>query len=138
LPKGCTRRAENNFSAQRYEFEQSLASISEQKSLTQKKFEELEIIIAEKDRELTRRHQNELKFKLPFEITGNEVEKAVKEYVENNSSIQDRVPNLERDDDGMFDKLKCLIEQELLKIEEKLQKKRDAFTGKSTANGYGV
>jgi hypothetical protein len=137
LPKGCTRRAENNFSAQRYEFEQSPASISEQQSLTQKKFEELEIIIAEKDRELTRRHQNELKFKLPFEITGNEVEKAVKEYVENNSSIQDRVPNLERDDHGMFDKLKCLIEQELLKIEEKLQKKRDAFTGKSTANGYG-
>jgi hypothetical protein len=129
--KVVQKEAENNFSDQRYEFEQTLASLSEQQALMQKKFEELEIIIAEKDRELTRRHQNELKIKLPFEVVGNhEVEKAVKKYVENNSSCQSsRMHNVERYDHGLFDKLKSSIEQELLKIETKLQNERDTFTG---------
>lgn len=126
--KVVRKEAENNFSDQRHEFEQALASISEQQTLMQKKLEELEIIIAEKDRDLTRIKENELK--LAFEVISNEVEKAAKENVTNNSIKQSTVPNVDRESNGMFDELKSSIEQKVSKIEVKLKNERHILTDK--------
>lgn len=118
---------ENDFSDQRYEFERAVSSLSEQQAVMQKKLEELEIVIAEKDRELIKRNQNELK--LPFEMIGNEMERTMKKYVKNNSTNRSRMLNVERDDHSLFDRMKSSIEKELSKIEMKLENRRDAFTG---------
>ncbi|KAF3322273.1 hypothetical protein FCM35_KLT13414 [Carex littledalei] len=126
--KVVRKEAENNFSDQRYEFEQALASISEQQALMQKKLEELEIIIAEKDRDLTRIKENELK--LAFDVISNEVDKAAKENVKNNSTNQSTVPNVDRESNGMFDELKSSIEQKVSKIEVKLKNERHILTDK--------
>ncbi|XP_020084702.1 uncharacterized protein LOC109707664 isoform X1 [Ananas comosus] len=115
--------------------EQLLADLLETRDRIQCRLEETEITITEKDRELTRRKENEAKLRLALEVKGEEVSSLLTalglERVKDERASEP-VPcstmGTQKDEFHMFDELKNSVGLQMQKLSSKLENGRQILT----------
>nr|CAD1843660.1 unnamed protein product [Ananas comosus var. bracteatus] len=115
--------------------EQLLADLLETRDRIQCRLEETEITITEKDRELTRRKENEAKLRLALEVKGEEVSSLLTalglERVKDERAsepVRCSTMGAQKDEFHMFDELTNSVGIQMQKLSSKLENGRQILT----------